>query len=100
MLHRFQMAVINSPPTSKKFTVDSGSVHSMPSLYPRLVFAYEMYQLDVTLVMSVCWLPLILSVWGTVVGVTETVPRFMFVVLIEQSLISSIKAISGSCQCM
>ena len=54
--------------------------------------------LDVLLVVSVRRFPLVLGIWSTIVREAQAMPILVFIELIEQALVSSIKAVSTCCQ--
>lgn len=96
--YRLQMPIINSPPSSEKFAVDSRATEGVSPFRPRLVLANKMYHLDIALVMPVCRFPLILCVRCAIVGVAQSMPWPMLVILVQQALVGSVKAIPSCCQ--
>lgn len=57
-----------------------------------------MDQGDVALVVSVCRLVLVAGARRAVVGEWQTLPAFVFKVLVQQTLICAIEAVTACCQ--
>lgn len=94
------MSVVHCPPPSHQFIVNTVSIRTLATRCPRLILADEMNGADIALVVPIRGLPLILGVRGGVIGELQAMPVAVLKVLVEQSLVSTVKAITSGGHCL
>jgi hypothetical protein len=96
----FQMAVVYCPPLVDEVAVYAALLLVLPTFEPWLVLANKMHRLDIALVVSVCWFPLVFGVGCAIVREAQSMPAAMLVVLVQQTLICSIETVAGGSKCL
>jgi len=89
------MSVIDSPPLVDKFFVHQRLPLSGTSCHPRFLLADKVYHRNLAFIVTICRLVLVTCIWRAVVGKTQAMPVLVRVVLVQEALIGSVKAVTA-----
>ena len=83
---------MNGPPSGQQFSVSAWSTACAGQ--PGLVVADEVNHADAVFVVLICRLPLVLGAGRTVVGKADAVPVTAAKILVQQTLVSTVEAVT------